>query len=200
MKNLQTLSAELETLKNTNKDILKSLKGLFSEKRNSKGWETYKTNNVLIDELKKEISNIKQAQHLEAVNNFNNIVNSLVPQIKTYKGNFINKDGSTPKKFKGFLNTLDLQGIRVYCTQRYSFSSPEIVFSGNNSLKYTIDIDRLDKFENLSVFDINEVLQAQEEHNRLLKELENLQSLVNANYLKATANCNIHHHGKNYTF
>lgn len=200
MKTLQSLSTQLETLEVTNKTILNSLKGSFVEKKNSTEWETYKTNDALITKLKRDILNIKQTQHIESVNNFHNIINTLIPSISSYNGSFINKDGSTPKKFKDFLSTLDLQGIHVYCTQRYSFSSPELVFSGNNSLKYTIDIDRLDKFEGLKNFDIKEILKAQEEHDKLLKELEQLQKQVSDNYLKATADYNISHSGNKYKF
>lgn len=200
MKTLQSLSTQLETLEVTNKTILNSLKGSFVEKKNSTEWETYKTNDALITKLKRDILNVKQTQHIESVNNFHNIINTLMPSISSYNGSFINKDGSTPKKFKDFLSTLDLQGIHVYCTQRYSFSSPELVFSGSNSLKYTIDIDRLDKFEGLKNFDIKEILKAQEEHNKLLKELEQLQKQVSDNYLKATADYNISHSGNKYKF
>lgn len=198
MKNeAQKIEKQIADLTLQNSTVLIDLRNKILT-RDSEEWKQYKATNEKIDGLKKQLYKVNLKSRLNTVNAFNADVSKLIHVIaKEYKGQFVKADGSSTKKFKDFAAGLDTE-ITVYAINK-TFG-PILVFAGGHGLRFEIDIDRIDKFEDLPQYDIKEVLQAQDKHNKLLKEYERIKSELSSNYFKATANGEVHHYGQTYKF
>lgn len=198
MKNeAQKLEKQIADLTLQNNTVLTDLRNKKLT-RDSEEWKQYKTTNEKIDGLKKQLYKVNLKSRLSTVNAFNAEISKLIHIIaKEYNGQFVKADGSSTKKFKDFAAGLDT-AITVYAINK-TFGHI-LVFAGGHGLRFEIDIDRIDKFEDLPQYDIKEVLQAQAKHNKLLKEYERIRSELSSNYFKATANNEVHHYGQTYKF
>lgn len=202
MKTITELNYALEMLNARKNEILNS--GALSKKGynelSDELWREFmQIIKVDIPTIEAHIKDLELKLEIDNINAFNTKVNNIVIKLLEYKKDFVTSNCKESKHFTNFIKSLELDNIYVNASQINSLSSIYIEFRNNNGLKEIINVDNLHT-HTLITYDFETVKKQRELHNKILVEFKLLEKRLMDNYIRATANNELHHFGINYTF